>query len=147
MGIWRKDGHRWALAVLLGCVALLTCTPVAAAAGAGSISGKVTAASGHAPIASVDVEVITASHEFVGFALTEASGDYKVKGLAQGSYKVEFYPPAKSEYAAQYYKNKYTFTAAEVVPVTEAAETANINAELGEGGKIAGTKAAKSRVR
>ena len=50
MGMWRESGGRWALAVLVGCVALLVLAsgalaPVAAAYGTGAITGTVTEAS------------------------------------------------------------------------------------------------------
>ncbi len=140
MDLGKRGIGRCALSMLLGCLALLILVPAAfAAGGTGKITGTVTEASGSkGPIANVNVEVITAGREFVGFATTEASGKYEVTGLAAGSYRVEFYPSHGSVYAPQFYSGKSSFSEATPVPVEEAKTTEKINAELHEGGTISG---------
>ncbi len=137
MGVWSAGRTRWALAVLLGCVALLIAAPAALAGGTGRISGTVEA-SGKG-VENVSVEVITSGREPVGFATTGASGKYEVTGLAAGSYKVEFVPSSGSVYAPQFYEGKTSFSEATPVPVEEAKTKEKINAELHEGGSISGT--------
>ncbi len=139
MGVGRKGVGRWAVAVL-GCVALLlVLAPAALAAeGTGTIAGKVTEAP-DAGVGGVNVEVITANREFVGFAITEESGKYEVTGLAAGSYKVEFVPKNGSMDAPQFYSGKPSFSEATEVAVQAGMTHSEVNAELHEGGMIAGT--------
>jgi Carboxypeptidase regulatory-like domain len=136
MAVWRSGAGRWVLAVLVGCVGLLAAAPVAAAAGTGAISGKVT----HevTPLKGIQVQVFTASRKFVGAATTDSSGEYKVTELAPGSYRVEFVDFSNT-YAPQYYKGAHSFATATAVPVEEEKTTPEINAELLQGGKISGT--------
>jgi hypothetical protein len=141
MNVGGKGRGRWALAVLAGCVALLVSAPVAlATAGGAKIAGKVTQASSPATgIESVGVRVYTESGEVAGSANTVASGEYTVEDLAPGSYTVEFYP-AGLNYVSQYYKESPSFSAATSVTISTEGETqAGIDAELSEGGQIAGT--------
>lgn len=128
---------RSVLALLVGCLALLVLAPVAAAATSGTITGKVTHKS--SPVENVDVEVFNATTEtFVGADPTNAAGEYTVT-LSAGSYKVGFFPASGSKLISQYYDKKYSLLTADAVSVAEGAATENIDAELGEGGKITGT--------
>jgi Carboxypeptidase regulatory-like domain len=134
---WREGKSRWALAALLGCFALFAGAPIADAAGTGTITGTVTHAS--TPVEKVEVEVFSATTEaFVSSATTSATGAYTVT-VAPGSYKVGFFPASGSKLVSQYYDKEFSLPTADVVPVVEGAETKNIGAELGEGGKISGT--------
>jgi Carboxypeptidase regulatory-like domain len=144
MGGLAEGGRRWALAVLVGCVALLILAPGAVAAeGTGRISGKVTAAVSHEELGHIEVFVYEAGgNEFpVGFAVTKADGEYTVEGLATGSYKVEFSPEFESNlnYVTQYYDGESSLAAANQVPVTDGNTTKEINAQLQVGGEIEGT--------
>lgn len=119
-------------------VALVLAVPVSAFA-AGSISGTVTAASGGAAIASVEVCAEgTGVSEGFGCDATGADGTYSVAGLPSGSYKVEFLPPENVNLVAQYYNGKPTWSQATPVVVDEGEDTPNIDAALAEGGRIAG---------
>ena len=144
MGAWPKGRDCLTLAVLLGCIALLAGAQTALAAeGTGRISGTVTeAVSPFAGLGKIEVTVYEAGgSEFpVGFATTNASGQYTVEGLAGGSYKVEFAPEFESglNFVTQYYNNKPPVEAEQVV-VVEGETTKNIDAKLQEGGKIEGT--------
>jgi hypothetical protein len=134
----RSVRARWALAALLGCVALLILAPtVLAAGGTGRISGTVEA--GGKRVENVNVLVISAGREFAGFATTNANGEYEVTGLAAASYRVKFEPGRGSIYAPQFYSGKSSFSEATPVPVEEAKTTTGIDAELHEGGTISGT--------
>lgn len=139
MGRPPGGARRWALAALIGCVALLAGVPTAGAAGTGSIEGTVFQEDGVTPLANIEVEVLTLSHEFAGFASTNVKGEYTVAGLAAGSYKVEFYSFENIKWADQFYTNKQTFAAATPVLVEEAKLHAGINATLLEGGTFTGT--------
>jgi protocatechuate 3,4-dioxygenase beta subunit len=133
-----KGAKRWALAVLLGCVALLALAPVAGAVTPGAISGTVTNEAA-AAVQGIQVEVLNpVTHEFAGVAFTDASGKFTVASVAPGSYKVEFVDSSKT-YAPQFYKEKSSFSAAELVAVVEATTTLNINAKLHAGGSVNGT--------
>ncbi len=144
MGVWQGRRRGWTLAVLLGCVAALVFAPGAIAAeGTGKISGTVTAAGSHVDLQNIEVVVYEAggSELPVGFAVTNASGEYTVQGLASGSYKVEFSPDHESgvNYITQYYHDKASLAAAEPVVVVSGETTEHVEAELQEGGKITGT--------
>jgi hypothetical protein len=119
-------------------VALVLAVPAAAFA-AGSISGTVTAASGGAAIANIEVcaEGIGASEGF-GCDVTAADGTYSVAGLPSGSYKVEFWPPEDANLVPQHYNGKPTWSQATPVVVNDGADMPNIDAALAEGGRIAG---------
>ena len=150
MDLRRRGGRtRWALAALLGCVALLASAPTALAAeGTGRISGTVKEATAlHKVIANVNVNVLDASsRKLVGLARTNEFGEYTVEHLAPGSYKVKFLPGHGSIYAPQFYSEKPSFAEATPVAVAEGENKKEINAELNEGGKISGTVTNTSKV-
>ena len=134
----RRRGLLAALAALLACAALLVLAPLAAAAGSGSIAG--TASEAGKPTEGIQVYVYSATdEEFVGFAVTGASGEYTVSGLAEGSYKVGFYPSSEGEYAPQYYNEKHSLAEATPVVVEEAKVHSGISANLHVGGMLTGT--------
>ncbi len=106
---------------------------------AGKITGKVTDATTTAPIEGIDVCARGAFGEYLGkCGLTNASGEYAVKALATGEYKVEFTGNGHN-YLTQYYNGKPTLGEGQLVSVTTEATTPNINAALKPGGKITGT--------
>jgi hypothetical protein len=139
----RARGLLWALAALLGCVGLLTLAPIAVAA-TGSISGTVTeAAAPKRAISGIDVDVYEAGNEFfaVGSAVTSVTGAYTVGDLGPGSYRVKFTPAFESmlNFLPQYWNDESSF--ADATPVVIAGEgeaKTGIDAELLEGGTIAG---------
>lgn len=145
MGAWPKGRGCLTLAVLMGCVALLTGAQTAlAAGGTGRISGTVTeAVSPFAGVEKIEVTVYeaTGSELPVGFATTDASGQYTVEGLTGGSYKVEFAPEFGSNlnYVTQFYEGASSLAAAKPVAVVEGETTKNVDAKLQVGGKIKGT--------
>jgi Carboxypeptidase regulatory-like domain len=144
MGEWSEGGRRWALAVLVGCVALLVAATPALAVGTGTISGKVTAAVSHEALKNVEVTVYEDSeHGQVDFATTGSGGEYTVNNLPAGKYKVEFSGGFESgqNFVTQFYKAKSSFEKADPVEVViaEPAKSENVNAEMEVGGKIEGT--------
>jgi hypothetical protein len=133
------------LAVLAAIAVPLGFAPSALAAGTGQISGTVTRASGGAPIEGIEVctsPVSTESFSAESFqcATTNPSGKYTISGLSSGEYDVEFISPSESEpgYITQYYNDTTSYEDAKAVPVTAPGTTSGIDAELEEGGRIAG---------
>lgn len=130
-----------ALALVLAALAL---TAPAAASAAGSISGNVTDANSHEPIAGVRVcafqpvpeeeeaEVELCTH-------SEASGSYQLGPLASGEYGVDFLPGAEGlNYVYQAWNDKPSRFDAEPIPVGST-DVPGIDAALSEGGEIGGT--------
>jgi hypothetical protein len=70
---------------------------------------------------------------------TSLTGNYVLRGLATGSYKVEFYDCNGTDYIGKYYNNQADFNSGNLVPVTVSATTSGINTKMVLGGKIAGT--------
>src|SRR5580704_665641 len=131
----RGRGNRWALAVLLGCLALLATVPALAAAD--TVTGKVTNAKNEG-IEGVEVRYYSSEGEY-GRYVTEKNGEYgKDINAEAGEFKVEFVPPSGSKYASQYYKEKLSYAAATPVTV-EAGKTTSVSAVLAEGASISGT--------
>ncbi len=99
----------------------------------GQITGRVTAASGGAPL--VGIEVCEAQPHslppFVGFGctVTDANGEYTISSLPSGAYNVEF----RSE------GGNYLPVSDDGVSVTAGSTTSGIDAALASGGKISGT--------
>ena len=106
-------------------------------ADAGSISGTVDCSGDKFQGINVSVYDSTTGN-YIAFASTAADGTYTVAGLPTGSYKVEF-DGTYLGFIKEWYNNKATDCAADVVPVTAPNDTPEINANLAIGGKIAGT--------
>jgi Carboxypeptidase regulatory-like domain len=127
-------------ALAITACALLFVPAMAGAATTGAISGTVTAASGGAALKGVEVCAYEVVGEEEACILTSASGEYTISGLAPAEYKVEFWPHREGlNYITQFYNDQPTFGAADSVPVTAGVTAAPINAQLHEGGRIAGT--------
>jgi Cellulase (glycosyl hydrolase family 5)/PKD domain/IPT/TIG domain/Carboxypeptidase regulatory-like domain/Putative Ig domain len=129
-------------------------TPVEVAAGsttpninaamfpAAEITGVVSDANTKAPIAEIEVCALQAtSGEYTQCVDTNASGEYRLRPLAAGEYKVEFTPyfDSSANYTTQYYNGKTSFGEATVVTLAAGGSASNISAALHEGGKITGT--------
>ncbi len=140
MNLRQAGAGRWALAGLLGCLALLALAPVAAAYGTGAITGTVTEASSPGTgIKGIGVTVVSESRGYAGGVVTGASGKYEVNGLTPGSYKVEF-SSSGLNFVSQYYDEASSFSTATPVTLRAEGETqSEINAKLREGGEISGT--------
>jgi len=134
-----KVGIRVSIALaIIACG--LSFVPAMASAATGAISGTVTAASGGAALRGIEVCAYEVVSEEEACIFTSASGEYTISGLAPGSYKVEFWPHAEGlNFNTQYYNDKPSFAMAETVTVIGGVTTPNIDAQLHEGGRIAGT--------
>ena len=97
----------------------------------GSISGTVKNGQG-VGIGNVNVQVFDTSGYFASSTMSGSNGAYTVSSLATGSYKVRFNAP--SGYLSEWYNNKATYDAANLVAVTVPKTTSGINAVLGPGG-------------
>jgi hypothetical protein len=128
-------------------------TPVAVTAGATSsgisagliraadITGTVTNAVTKAVAGEVEVCALQASSgAFEQCVNTASNGEYRLAGLAAGEYKVEFAVSSSSttNFAAQYYNAKASFSEATVLTLAAGEEATSINAALHEAGKITG---------
>jgi Carboxypeptidase regulatory-like domain len=106
----------------------------------GQITGQVTDASTHVPLANIKV---CASRSGFGYcASTNAAGEYTISGLTSGSYKVEYSACGLSactqNYLAEYYNGKSTPASADAVAVVVGSTTSGINAAMHPGGQIVG---------
>ncbi len=113
----------------------------AALAGAGQISGTVTAAAGGATLANIEVcaEGGGLGSLFGNCASTNAGGEYTIPGLSSTSYNVKFFRGNEAgDYLPQWYNGKTTAGEATPVAVTAGSTTANIDAALTAGGQISG---------
>ncbi len=118
----------------------------------GQISGRVTAAATHAPVASVEVCAEDESAKYGNCSPTNTNGEYTISELQSGSYTVEFSSDFdESGYLTQYFNGKSSLGQAEEVGVTAGTTVAGINAELqsaNQGGQIKGvvTNASAARL-
>jgi hypothetical protein len=104
----------------------------------GRVSGLVVAAATKQPVAGV--EVCAFGEPGLACALTSASGQYTIAGLASGEYIVGFFAPLESgpNYAVQFYDGRSSGGEADPVHVLAGATTSEIDAELVPGGSITG---------
>jgi hypothetical protein len=142
--------HRALGATLLAVAALaavLFCSP--ASASVGSISGTVTAASDGAPLE--DVQVCVWLEGWVGVGeerveerctATAADGSYTIASIKEGTYTVQFWPPASGlNYVPEYYEDDRWL--GNRTPVYVGSPT-GIDAELEKGGSIEGRVTSES---
>ncbi len=108
----------------------------------GQLSGAVTSTEGTKRLAGIEVCASEANGGGFGerCALTNASGEYTISGLASGKYSVEFSPSNKStsNYITQYYKGVYSLSEATAVTVAAEQLTSEVNADLEERAQLAG---------
>jgi hypothetical protein len=137
----RRMSRARAVTIVLGLAlwaALGAAGPAAAATG--SISGKVVDATTKTGIQQIWVCTHSASMlgPFGGCAFTDLNGEYTIPALEPSSYVVVFNEEGRQGHLAQYYDGKATREEAEVVTVGDGQSVTDIDAELGESGKIAG---------
>lgn len=120
--------------LLLLLAALIISTVAASAQGdTGSISGKVTAAAGGAPLADIDVDAYIfngSEWEFVDFGFTDAGGNYVINNLAAGTYRLLFHDLENGVYQQEYYDNATSLLSASDIVLTAGGSVNNINAAL-----------------
>jgi protocatechuate 3,4-dioxygenase beta subunit len=110
-----------------------------AGATTGWISGSVTAA-GAGPLGGICVNANGIDSTVgSGSAITAADGTYTIKGLAPGSYDVEFYPSGcGNDYVTQFWNNQPGPGSANAVLVTVGSTVPGINAAMVGTGAISG---------
>ncbi|MBN2005887.1 MAG: carboxypeptidase regulatory-like domain-containing protein [Anaerolineae bacterium] len=100
-------------------------------------NGVVTAAGSGAPLESIRVRAYdAASGDQIKSTYTDGAGEYRLAGLASGSYKL-YFQDTLGRYLNEYYNDKGNLTMADPI-VLGAAITQTINAELTVGGRITG---------
>jgi hypothetical protein len=119
----------------------------ASLAAASSIAGRVTGANGTTPL--VDIQVVawvSVAGPFPGFyywnwyqsADTDTNGNYRIWGLAPGTYRVSF-EDGNGQYALEYYDNVSSVEeATDVIVPSGGGAVSGINASLGVAAKITG---------
>jgi hypothetical protein len=146
MGAWPKGKSRWALALLLGCAALLLAPPIAVAA-TGTITGTVTSTTSSGKgVGHIEVTVFNPERYsgIAGTAVTSESGTYSVT-VPAGKYRVAFGSSVDDplNLITAYYdgtvQGTIEFDAAKEVTVSEGGTLSKISAELRPGGLITGT--------
>lgn len=113
---------------------MLAATPAIAAA-TGTISGTVIDTDTAAPIAGITAEAYAydaglGAWDWVGDAVTGASGTYAIAGLAPGTYRVGFFDHAVGRYRGQYYSGATSVLLGSDVVVVDAATTPGIDGAL-----------------
>lgn len=142
VGEWYNDKSSWDNADPAALTSGITTTINVQLAQAGVISGTVTAEVGGALLNNVSVTAYdAASGNSKGSNTTNASGVYRINGLAAGNYKLRF-TDNTGLYLREYYNNKPDFASADPVAVTGGVTT-TINAQLVQGGVFSGTVTAE----
>jgi hypothetical protein len=106
----------------------------------GRVEGRVTDASGGAPLDGILICALDSEAEQGACAKSASNGEYLVTGLAGGEYAVGFFAVAESglDYLTQYYSGEPTLAKADPVTVTVAQTTPGVDAALQSGGEISG---------
>ena len=128
-------------ATLVGVLADQTSSGInAALQPAGTITGTLTDATTNAPLGSAQVNVYTASGNFVETAYADTAGTYVATGLPPGAYHLEFLTDGAQidDYIPQYYNDESSLTNADTVTVVGSQTTSDINAALEPKGMVAG---------
>ncbi|MDR6414011.1 carboxypeptidase regulatory-like domain-containing protein [Pseudarthrobacter sulfonivorans] len=110
-----------------------------------SISGRVTAPPG-VDLSNINVSIRGAeSMSFTGYGYANETGDYSVKGLPAGSYKVQF-SSFNSGLLDTWYEDAESFESATVLTMSAGQDVEAINAELNNGASISGKLTAPAGV-
>jgi M6 family metalloprotease-like protein/uncharacterized repeat protein (TIGR02543 family) len=102
------------------------------------VKGSVTNSVGTA-IEEVRVMVYSSGGSYLTYSYTDSNGDYVIGGLSTGDYKLVFDTRyASGMYAVEWYNDKDSLGAADLVSVTGGSTTSSIDAVLADGGGIEG---------
>jgi hypothetical protein len=133
-----------AVASTLAVTALSLVAGPSTAATTGGIAGVVTGP-GDTPLDNVSATAFwwnPAANAWQGTGrddATDADGAYEITGLEAGTYRVRFWDYSSHHYLTEFWDNAATVESAADVSVVADTTTADIDAELGEGGHITGT--------
>jgi hypothetical protein len=114
--------------VVVGCLAVIAFGPLSSAQAlpTASIAGTVTSFKGAKELKGIEVTLRTVEGVFEGSVVTNAKGEYKLTGLAEGEYTVTFYDPLR------------TYLTQEHAVTLEEGKASTVNAVLKEGDTISG---------
>ena len=131
--------NRSVLFILLALVLIGTHFFDSAWAQTGTISGRVTNTTGTG-LPSVSVRLYDAYGGYLSLNTpTDSNGYFSLSSLTPGYYKIYFQPTLSGAYyVPQWYNNRSLSAEADLVTVTAGQTTPNINAELADGGRLAG---------
>lgn len=106
----------------------------------GAISGTVTDANSHLPVASLPVCAFAQvpSGEVGRCSRTDGSGNYMIRGLPSEEYEVAFEGEGEFNYLTQYWQESETYGAFDPILVTEPATVTGVDAALRPGAEISG---------
>jgi len=104
----------------------------------GEISGKVTSASGKAPLDHAAACAYLPAGEAYHCGYTDSEGEYTITGLPNGKYVVYFFP-TEGEYSIEYYNGVTNANEATLVGVSTGTTTSGIDGQLHASGRISGT--------
>ena len=105
---------------------------------ASSISGVVTSEATGQVVTDVCVAAYVDGGNAVSYASTSVTGFYRVAGLPQGTYAVEFHECYLDRYGSEWWNNKQTRSAADRVTTMAGQVRGNVNVALAAGGEITG---------
>ena len=106
----------------------------------GRISGRVRGAGG-AGLGGCSVSAVSTIDGWSSeWGTTDASGDYEIRGLRGGGYRVSF--SGCAGHAGEYYDDATDYSGARTVSVVDGVDTSGVDADLAVAGRIRGTVAA-----
>lgn len=141
---WHADKSTLFLADPVTVISGTTTSNINAVLATGAqIQGKVTAADSASPLPQVSVLLFASPGGLVGSATTDGAGNYAIRGIPTGNYKLLFDPrgaidEVTSLYVSEYFDDKTDLQSASVVSITAPNIVNNINAALAKGAQIAG---------
>ncbi len=104
----------------------------------GEIKGKVVSdAVGNPPLEGIPVIAFNLTGEEVREAETDASGEYAIRGVSAGTFKVEFFDFA-GDYVTQYWNDEPFWEEADTFALAAEAVKAGVDAEMKQAGFISG---------
>jgi len=143
---WYNDKADFLTAGILNVIPGQTLSGIdAVLASGGTISGHISDAATGDPIPDIEVYALDLNKGITGcYAYTDENGDYAVKGLPTGTFKINYNSYSYNlyyggNYNDQWHNNKKTFQSADAVAITVGQTIPGINAALtADGGIIRG---------
>jgi 5-hydroxyisourate hydrolase-like protein (transthyretin family) len=144
------QGEYYNNATSLGAAQEITVVPATAVTGInaslverGKITGTVTAPDGVTPLEGIEVRAYywDEDEEYWDWdrsTYSTADGQYFLRGLSEGSYRVRFFDP-DGNYLSEFFDNAANQNSARAITVGASATISGINASLSPAGKISGT--------